>query len=161
MKHMTRILFMFVLLVGTTAIFASEPSIRISFPQDGELVDCNGFFIVAHAEDIQRIEGEDEVLLQSKVTIIEEFVEDTLSPIEHIAEVNPLSVVTSDSLIEAIKPDAKDMVVKLYKPRKLPLVTHFECTDAALLEKITIFIDFSRANVDLPTVSISVEPQPL
>lgn len=159
MNHIFRILFMFVLLVGANVTFANEPSVQVSFPQDGELVDCDGFFIVAHARDVQRTEGEDEILLRSIVTITEEFMDDSLDPIVHTVEVNPLAVVTSDSHIEAIKPDAKDMVIKMYTPRKIPLVTNFECTDPALLEEINISIEFSRANVDLPTVSITVEPQ--
>lgn len=159
MKYITRMLLVSVLIAGTTAIFASEPSIRLSFPQDGELVDCDGFLIVAHAVDVQRADGEDEVQLESKVTIIENFVDDEPAPIEHTALVDHLAVVTSDDQIDAIKPDAKDMLIKLYKPRRVPLVTSFECTDAAFLERIDIHIDFKRADFVLPTVSVSVEPE--
>jgi hypothetical protein len=158
MKYLVQAVITLMLLGSMNAVLGNEPSLRVSFPQAGESVDCSGFFIVAHAEDVQRLEGEAEVLLTSKVNVVENLIDENRDPIEHFAFVDSLAVINSDSNIEAVKPDAKDMTLKLFKPRKIPIVTYFECTDATEIESIFITIEFSRDGVELTPESFTVDP---
>lgn len=157
MKRAFQVFVTVVLLTGMNVVFGSGSSLRISFPLDGENVDCDGFFIVAHAEDLQSTD-EGDIELKSEVSVTERY--DDAPDRNYWTTVDPQTVFNSDpAQIEAVKPDAKDMTLKLFTPRKIPIITHFICSDSGLPEQIDITISFWREGVEVPSVGVTVNPE--